>query len=170
MKLREYSGVFIEDNFHALTHKNFRYYWIGQCVFVIGTWVQSVSQSWLVLSLTGSSFLLGIIGTMQFLPITLFSLFAGVAIDRFPKKKILLLTQSLSMALAFIMSVLVFTHTIKYYHIVILALLLGFINTIDMPTRQPIFRLYCRQIWFRLGIYTMWIFNISLRPNASACI
>lgn len=136
MNLKRHFRMFIEDNFHALTHRNFRYYWIGQCVSVIGTWVQSVSQSWLVLSLTGSPFLLGIIGTMQFLPITLFSLFAGVAIDRFPKKKILLITQSLSMILAFIMSALVFTHSIKYYHIVILALFLGCINTIDMPTRQ----------------------------------
>lgn len=136
MNFKGYFRSFIEDNFHALTHKNFRYYWIGQCMSVIGTWIQSVGQSWLVLSLTGSPFLLGIIGTMQFLPITMFSLVAGVAIDRFPKKKILLITQSLSMILAFVMSALVFNHSIKYYHIVILALLLGCINTIDMPTRQ----------------------------------
>jgi MFS family permease len=136
MNFKKYFRSFIENNFHALMHKNFRYYWIGQCMSVIGTWIQSVGQSWLVLSLTGSPFLLGVIGTMQFLPITLFSLVAGVAIDRFPKKKILLITQSLSMILAFTMSALVFTHSIKYYHIVILALLLGCINTIDMPTRQ----------------------------------
>ena len=100
---------FINNNFHALTHKNYRYFWIGQCVSLIGTWTQNIGQSWLVLSLTGSPFLLGLVGTMQFLPVTFFSLFAGVLTDKFPKKKILIFTQTVSMVLAFILSALVFT-------------------------------------------------------------
>jgi predicted MFS family arabinose efflux permease len=128
--------VFGKNNFHALTHKNFRYYWFGQCISLIGTWMQSIGQSWLVFTLTGSPFLLGLVGTIQFLPITLFSLFAGVVVDRFPKKKILIVTQSISMILALTLSILVFTHTIKYSYILILALILGFTNTLDMPTRQ----------------------------------
>jgi MFS family permease len=127
---------FSKDNFHALTHKNFRYFWMGQCVSLIGTWMQNIGQSWLVYTLTDSPLLLGLVGTIQFLPITLFSLFAGVVVDRFPKKKILLITQSISMILAFTLSALVFTHTIRYEYILILALILGFTNTLDMPTRQ----------------------------------
>jgi len=127
---------FINKNFHALTHKNYRYFWMGQCISLIGTWTQNIGQSWLVLSLTDSPFLLGLVGTMQFLPVTFFSLFAGVLTDKFPKKKILLFTQTVSMVLAFILSALVFTHTLKYEYIIVLALCLGFCNTLDMPTRQ----------------------------------
>lgn len=127
---------FINNNFHALTHKNYRYFWMGQCVSLIGTWTQNIGQSWLVLSLTGSPLLLGLVGTMQFLPVTFFSLFAGVLTDKFPKKKILIFTQAISMILAFILSALVFTHTVRYEYIIVLALCLGFCNTLDMPTRQ----------------------------------
>jgi MFS family permease len=127
---------FINNNFHALTHKNYRYFWVGQCVSLIGTWTQNIGQSWLVLSLTGSPLLLGLVGTIQFLPVTFFSLFAGVLVDKFPKKKILIFTQTISMLLAFILSALVFTHTVRYEYIMVLALCLGFCNTIDMPTRQ----------------------------------
>lgn len=136
MKLIEMPKRIVNKNFHALTHKNFRYFWFGQCISLIGTWMQSIGQSWLVLTLTGSPFLLGVLGTVQFLPITIFSLFAGVVVDRFPKKKILLATQIISMLLAFILALLVFTHTVKYSYILIIALILGFTNTIDMPTRQ----------------------------------
>ena len=136
MNLRTASKRFINNNFHAITHKNYRYFWFGQCISLIGTWTQSIGQSWLVLSLTDSPFLLGIVGTMQFLPVTFLSLFAGVLTDKFSKKKILVFTQSVSMLLAFILSALVFTHTVKYGYIIALALCLGFCNTLDMPTRQ----------------------------------
>lgn len=136
MDLLQSSKRFIGSNFHALTHKNFRYYWFGQCISLIGTWAQNIGQSWLVLSLTGSPFLLGLLGTFQFLPITVFSLFAGVLVDRFPKKKIIIITQSISMVLAFILSALVFTGTVKFWHILLLAFILGCSNTIDMPARQ----------------------------------
>jgi predicted MFS family arabinose efflux permease len=127
---------FINNNFHALTHKNYRYFWLGQCVSLIGTWTQNIGQSWLVLSITGSPFLLGVVAAMQFLPITFFSLFAGVLTDKFPKKKILIFTQSVSMVLAFTLSALVFTHTLKFEHILALDLCIGFCNTLDMQTRQ----------------------------------
>lgn len=136
MNLVMYSKRIIHNNFHALTSKNFRHYWIGQCFSLIGTWMQSIGQSWLVLSLTHSSFLLGILGAVQFLPFTLFSLFTGTIIDKLPKKKILLFTQTVSMLLALTLSILAFTHKVRYEHVLILALILGCINTIDMPTRQ----------------------------------
>jgi predicted MFS family arabinose efflux permease len=124
------------SNFPALTHRNFRLYWIGQCFSLIGTWMQSIAQTWLVYSLTGSPFLLGLLGAMQFLPITIFSLFAGVIIDKYPKRNILIITQTSSMLLAFTLSLLVFTHTVQYVYVLILATILGLTNTIDMPTRQ----------------------------------
>lgn len=136
MNIYKTSKTVLSTNFPALTHKNFRIYWLGQCVSLIGTWVQSIGQTWLVLSLTGSPLLLGILGAIQFLPITIFSLFAGVIIDRYPKKKIVLITQFTSMILAFTLSALVFTNTVSYAYILILALILGFSNTIDIPSRQ----------------------------------
>ncbi len=136
MNIIKNSKNIVNNNFHALSHKNFRYYWLGQCVSLIGTWIQNIGQSWIVLSLTGSPFLLGLLGTIQFLPITIFSLFAGVVIDKYPKKKILIITQTISMILAFVLATLVFTNNVKYEYVLILALILGFSNTIDMPTRQ----------------------------------
>lgn len=126
----------IDNNFHALTHKDFRYYWTGQCISLIGTWMQATSQSWLVLELTKSPFLLSVVGTIQFLPVMFFSLFAGALLDKFHKKKLLILTQAISMVLAIILSVLVFTDQVKYWHIVLLAFILGCTNALDMPTRQ----------------------------------
>lgn len=129
-------ATIFRNYFPALTHKNFRLYWLGQCFSLIGTWMQSIAQTWLVFSLTDSPLLLGLLGTMQFLPITIFSLFAGVVIDKYPKRSILLITQTTSMILAFTLSLLVFTHTVRYGYVLTLAVILGLTNTIDMPTRQ----------------------------------
>lgn len=101
--------------------------------------MQNIGQSWLVLTLTNSALLLGILGACQFLPVMVFSLFAGILVDRFPKKKILLFTQVMSMILAFSLSILVFTHQARYWNVLVLAIILGCTNTIDMPTRQSFF-------------------------------
>lgn len=122
--------------FPALTHKDFRNFWIGSIISLIGTWIQNTSQSWLVLTLTNSSFKLGLVNALQFTPILVFSLFAGALIDRLPKKKILIFTQSSMALLALILCILVITKRIKYWHILVLATLLGCANTLDMPTRQ----------------------------------
>lgn len=126
----------VARSFPALAHANFRYFWLGQCVSLIGTWMQSAGQAWLVLVLTNSAFKLGAIGAMQFTPILLFSLFAGVLIDRFPKRTILIWTQTISALLALALAVLVLTDQIQYWHLLILAGLLGTTNAIDVPTRQ----------------------------------
>ncbi|HEY8911332.1 MAG TPA: MFS transporter [Desulfosporosinus sp.] len=136
MNIVHYTKSLVRHRFPALTHDNFRIYWLGQCVSLIGTWMQSIGQTWLVFSLTGSPLLVGLLGAIQFLPITIFSLFAGVIIDKYPKRTILLITQLISMILAFTLSALVFTHSVRYEYVLILALILGFTNTIDMPTRQ----------------------------------
>lgn len=122
--------------FTSLKHKNFRYYWISMCVSLIGTWMQNIAQPWLAYSLTNSPFLLGLIGILQFTPMLILSLFAGVIIDRFSKKKILIFTQSASLIITLLLAILVWTGKIQYWHILIMATALGIVNTIDMPSRQ----------------------------------
>ncbi|MFT8350141.1 MFS transporter [Clostridium saccharoperbutylacetonicum] len=124
--------------FTALKHKNFRYYWIGMCVSLIGTWMQNIAQPWLAYTLTNSPFLLSLIGIVQFTPMLIFSLFAGVIIDKFSKKKILLFTQTASLVITLVLAILVWTGKIQYWHILIMATVLGIVNTIDMPSRQSI--------------------------------
>lgn len=136
MKMRLNLNSIYNDKFPALKHEDFRIYLLGQCVSLMGTWMQNIGLAWLVFSITDSPFLLGLLETIRYLPITLFSLFAGVFIDKYPKRKILLVTQVISMVLAFLLSALVFTDMIRYEYILILALILGFTNTIDMPARS----------------------------------
>lgn len=95
-----------------------------------------MGQSWLVYTLTDSPFLLGLVGALQFTPMMLFSLFAGTLVDKFPKRKILLFTQCSLMVLALTLATLVATGAIQYWHVLILATLLGCVNTLDNPTRQ----------------------------------
>jgi MFS family permease len=122
--------------FVSLKHKNFRYYWIGMCISLIGTWMQNIAQPWLAYTLTKSPFLLSLIGTVQFTPVLLFSIFSGVIIDKLPKKRILLFTQTASLIITLILALLVWTGRIKYWHILIMSAALGVVNTFDMPTRQ----------------------------------
>lgn len=122
--------------FVALQHRNFRLFWFGQLISLIGTWMQSIGQAWLVLELTHSAFLLGLVGALQFLPVMLLALFGGVLADRWPKRKVLLFTQTSAMIQAFILAILVITGTVQIWHIFVLATLLGLTNAIDMPTRQ----------------------------------
>lgn len=124
------------NSFPALKHKNFRYFWLGQCISLMGTWMQSTAQQWLVYTLTKSAFLLGILGVFQFGPMLFFSLFAGAVIDRFPKKKILLITQTILMIQAFLMAALVWSGKVQYWQVLILAAILGLSNTFDLPARQ----------------------------------
>ncbi|EKQ51630.1 MULTISPECIES: MFS transporter [unclassified Clostridium] len=124
--------------FIALKHDNFRYYWIGMCVSLIGTWMQNIAQPWLAYTLTNSPFLLSLIGIAQFTPMLIFSLFAGVIVDKFPKKKILVFTQLSSLIITLILAILVWIGQVQYWHILVLSTILGVINTIDMPTRQSV--------------------------------
>ncbi|MDN5301244.1 MAG: hypothetical protein PWQ60_758 [Thermoanaerobacteraceae bacterium] len=123
-------------HFPALTHRNFRLFWFGQCVSLIGTWMQNIGQAWLVLKITDSSFKLGLVSALQFTPVLLLSLFAGVIVDRLPKRRILIFTQTVLMILALILATLTATGKVSYWHILVLAAILGFVNNIDMPARQ----------------------------------
>lgn len=129
-------GTKVKARFPALSFKNFRLFWAGQLISLIGTWMQNIGQAWLVLQLTDSAFKLGVVNALQFLPLTLFSLFAGPLVDRFPKRRILLCTQSSLMILALILATLTYLEAIRYWHILILAICLGLVNTLDMPARQ----------------------------------
>ncbi len=120
----------------ALKHRNFRIFWTGQLISLIGTWMQNLAQGWLVLTLTNSPFLLGLVTAVQFTPMLLFSLFAGVAADRLPKRKLLLVTQSGSALTALTLGLLVLAGRIRYWHVLALAAILGTINAFDSPTRQ----------------------------------
>lgn len=123
-------------HFPALSHRDFRLFWTGQCVSLIGTWMQNVGQSWLVYQMTNSSFLLGLVSALQFTPVLLLSLPMGVIIDRYPKKKILFAVQFGMMLTAFTLSLLVFMGWAAYWNIAVLACILGILNSIDMPVRQ----------------------------------
>jgi len=129
----------ILSSFSALRHRNFRLFWIGQCISLIGTWMQNIGQAWLVLQLTQSAFKLSMVSSIQFLPMMIFALFAGTLVDKFPRRRILLFTQTSLMILAVILACLTYFQVVQYWHLLLLALLLGIVNTIDMPTRQSFF-------------------------------
>ncbi len=122
--------------FRALNHRDFRLFWTGQLVSLIGTWMQSVGQAWLVLELTNSPFKLGLIGTLQFSPMLCFSLLAGAITDRVPKRRLIIATQTALMLQAFALSALAWTGHVQYWHVAVLASLYGFATTLDVPTRQ----------------------------------
>lgn len=120
----------------ALGHRDFRLFWCGQLISLIGTWMQSVGQSWLVLELTNSPFRLGLIGALQFGPILLFSFLSGAISDRVRKRRLLLGTQTALMLQAFTLAVLVWSGRVQFWHVAVLAALYGLATTLDMPSRQ----------------------------------
>lgn len=122
--------------FIALYHRNFRLFWFGQMISLIGTWMQTTGQAWLVLELTHSAWQLGLVGAIQFLPVLLFSTFGGVFADRWPKRNVLIFTQSAAMIQATALWILVASGHVQIWEIYVLALMLGTTNSLDMPTRQ----------------------------------
>jgi MFS family permease len=120
----------------ALRHRDFRLFWSGQLVSLIGTWMQSVGQAWLVLELTGSPFQLGLVTALQFTPILLLSPVGGALSDRFPKRRIILLTQTAMMGQAFGLAGLVWSGRVRYWHVAVLAAIYGLGRAIDIPARQ----------------------------------
>jgi MFS family permease len=122
--------------FASLRQRNFRLYWFGEMISLIGSWMQSIGQAWLVLDLTHSAWQLSLVGALQAVPILLFSLFGGVFADRWPKRRILVGTQSAALIQALFLWALSTTGTIQLWHIYILALLLGLTNSLDRPTHQ----------------------------------
>lgn len=120
----------------ALRHRNYRLYFSGQSLSLIGTWITRVAQSWLVYRLTGSSLLLGIVGFAGQIPTFLLAPFAGVWVDRLDRHRVLVVTQALAMVQSALLAVFSLTHTITVTHVLVLSAAQGLINAFDMPARQ----------------------------------
>ena len=125
--------------FRALRHRNFRLFFSGQLISLVGTWMQVVAQSWLIYRLTGSSLLLGTLGFLSQIPIFLLSPLGGFAADRWSRQRVVISTQIASMVLAFILAILTLTKHISIWEIMVLATLLGVVNAFDVPARQSFF-------------------------------
>ncbi len=120
----------------ALRHRDYRRFWAGQAVSLIGSWMQTVGQSWLVLELANSPFKLGVVGALQWTPMLFLSFVAGALVDRAPKRRLIIATQTALLVQAFVLSALVWTGAVRFWHVAVLAFLLGIVNTADIPARQ----------------------------------
>jgi MFS family permease len=120
----------------AFGHRNYRLFFTGQGVSLIGTWMQQIAMSWLVYRLTGSASLLGLIAFISMAPMFFATSIAGVFIDRWDRRHLLLATNSFAMTQAAILAVLTLTGQIAVWHIFVLGFCLGLVNAFDMPTRQ----------------------------------
>jgi MFS family permease len=120
----------------AFRHRNYRLFFAGQAISLVGTWMQQVAQGWLVLQLTDDPLWLGLVAVAQFGPILIFGLFGGLIADHLPKRQTLIVTQTVAMVLAFILFGLTATGVVQVWQVMVLAALLGTANAIDMPTRQ----------------------------------
>ena len=130
---------YLPNALSALNHRAFRLYWIGQLISLIGSWMQSTAQQWLVYRLTNSPLKLGTVMLCGALPTTLLSLFAGVVVDRVDRRKFLAWLQAAMMVPAFTLAVLVYTGHVQYWHVLVLAAVSGLANTPrgNRRTRSP---------------------------------
>ncbi len=122
--------------FRALSHRNYRLFFGGQSISLIGTWMQQITLNWLVYRLTDSAFLLGVVAFTGRIPTFLLASFAGVLVDRWDRHRLLVVTQILSMIQALILAFLVLTGRAAVWQIICLSLFLGLINAFDVPARQ----------------------------------
>ena len=122
--------------FRALRHRNYRLYFFGQMTSLAGTWMQSAAQAWLVLKLTNSATMLGVVSFAQFTPIVLVGLFAGVVVDRVDRRRLIITTQILLMLSAFALAALTWTGAVRVGYVILLAAFNGTVSSFDMPGRQ----------------------------------
>ena len=120
----------------ALNHTDFRRFFLSQFAAQVGSWMQNVAQAWLVLQLTNSPFRLGLLATLQFSPVLLFSIVSGAVADRLPKRRLLIATQTTLACQGLLLALLVATGHVEYWHVALLGLALGFANVVDQPARQ----------------------------------
>ncbi len=133
---RDAGGSRLQLLLRALRSRNYRLFFTGQSISLVGTWMQQVAMSWLVYRLTGSAFLLGLVGFMGQFPTFLLAPVAGVLADRWDKRRLLICTQAMAMMQAALLSFFVLAGVVQVWHIIVLSLLLGIINTFDIPARQ----------------------------------
>lgn len=120
----------------ALRSRNYRLFVAGQSISLVGTWMQQVAMSWLVYRLTGSALLLGLLGFCSHLPVFLLASVAGVLADRWDRRRLLLVTQSLALLQAAVLSLVVYTGDVQVWHVILLSVILGVVNAFDIPIRQ----------------------------------
>ena len=126
----------LKTSLRAFRYRNFRLFFAGQLTSLVGTWMQTVAQSWLVYRLTGSSLLLGSVGFAGQIPVFLVAPLGGIVADRQNRHRVVIATQVASMLLAFALAALTLTGTVKVWHIFVLAAQLGVVNAFDVPARQ----------------------------------
>jgi MFS family permease len=126
----------IRSALRALRYRNYRLFFAGQLISLIGTWMQMVAQPWLVYRLTGSSILLGSVAFVSQIPVLLLAFVGGAVADRYNRHRVVIATQTAAMVLAFILSALTLTGMVRVWHIFVLSALLGIVNAFDMPGRQ----------------------------------
>src|SRR5512139_30047 len=125
-----------DSTFSALRHRNFQLYFGGQLISNIGTWMQIIAQGWVVYQIGHSELILGLVAFASAIPVLMISPWAGVVVDRMPRRTLLMMTQSGAMILAFAMAALTFTDRIQEWQVILLAALLGVVNAFDAPARQ----------------------------------
>jgi MFS family permease len=123
----------------ALGYRNFQLFFGGQLISLIGTWMQNVAQAWLVYRMTGSSVLLGLVSFSGQIPVFLMAPVGGIVADRFPRRRVVIGTQTAAMLLAFVLAVLTLSGAVRIWHIFVLSALLGVVNAFDVPARQAFF-------------------------------
>src|SRR6187399_1977723 len=128
--------VSLRDTFRALRHRNYRLFFYGQLVSLIGTWMQSTAMSWLVYQITGSKLLLGVVAAVGSAPMIFFSLWGGAIADRYPKRRIILCTQVAQMIPAFLLAGLAWAGHVTPWFIIAIATFAGVAMAFDMPARQ----------------------------------
>ncbi len=129
----------LTTRFRALKHRNFQLFIIGQLISLIGTWMQNTAQQWLVYKLTGSAALLGVFGFASQAPLLFLAWMGGYAGDRYNRHRGVIVTQTLSMILAFLLAALTLTHSINKWHLIGIAFFVGIVNAFDIPIRQAFF-------------------------------
>ena len=122
----------------SLAHRNLRLFFAGQCVSLVGSWMQSVAQGWLVYRLTRSSEMLGLIGFLSQVPVFLFGVWAGSLADRFPRRRVVIATQANALLQASLLAVLTFTGAVRPWHLLVLAFMLGLSYAFEIPARQAL--------------------------------
>src|SRR2546426_3139034 len=126
----------LKSSLRAFRHRNFRLFYAGQLTSLVGTWMQTVAQSWLVYRLTGSATLLGLVGFASQFPILILAPIAGAVADTYPRRRSMLAIQTAAMLLAFPLAALTLLNRIQVWHVIVLAILLGLVNAFDIPVRQ----------------------------------
>jgi len=122
--------------FRALRHRNFRLFFFGQLISLVGTWMQTIAQQWLVYRLTGSAAMLGTVSLVSALPLIPMGLWGGSLADRFPRRSIILVAQTVMMIQAFVLAALTWTGAVQVWHVILLAMVLAAANAVDLPARQ----------------------------------